>query len=176
MRALTGLVSVAASTCNPPTSLAHGQVRLGRGGIIAAFTCEEGYTLQGTGIAVCVAGRWSTPVPTCVSDDPDATPTTDTPTTATPTTAPPRPGRRRQRGPGSRRGRQRERRPTSTTTEAPSVEQRQQDQHVITAYNVVESSSTLKDHMKHTKVKGHTKQTREEEEDNKRWRKRRNRR
>lgn len=60
------VVGSSASLCIPPAHVPNGHVTLGRGGFVASFRCHDGHTLQGTAVAVCVAGRWSTPPPTCL--------------------------------------------------------------------------------------------------------------
>ena len=57
--------SFGAPGCIPPSSPREGRVSLGRGGVIASFSCSPGHELIGTQVVVCVRGQWSNSSPEC---------------------------------------------------------------------------------------------------------------
>ncbi|XP_068220454.1 LOW QUALITY PROTEIN: uncharacterized protein [Palaemon carinicauda] len=162
---LAQFLALCACACIPPAALPHGRVSLERGGIIVTYSCNPGHTLEGTAIAVCISGRWSTPSPKCLQDDVEEE---DVPREVDSGQARKTSRRRskkknrknKQRRPPSQRGESDAPREGGGEGDLPLEEQEQHDQHIISAYNIVESSSTIKDNLKEGRIKGVVKKNR----------------
>ncbi|XP_017781348.1 PREDICTED: uncharacterized protein LOC108566129 [Nicrophorus vespilloides] len=65
------------NTCKTPSNPANGFIYPTIGNAVLNFICTHGYKLEGPSISYCVDDRWSSPKPSCIASDMEASLTCD---------------------------------------------------------------------------------------------------